>query len=108
MRLMSMAEIRVDPYPALTAFLVARYREELLILRHRVSVASRRAGKATAKRQIRSLVGRLKVVESWAAWLESDAGAAADFSAHFLAEQTLRQLVFEYVDHPDYRQEWRP
>jgi len=107
MQLISMTEnVAVDPYPALAAFLLNRYDEELIELRRQLTQASRRNGKATTRRKIRSLLGRRRIVEAWSSWLDGYTGD--DFNPYFLAQQTLRQLASEYEDHPGYRTEWRP
>ena len=53
-----------------------------------------------SERRVRDVEAKRQIVDRCA--------SIADGSAWDLAEEVLRLLALPYVDHPDYREEWRP
>lgn len=64
----------------------------------------------TATRMLRRVeAGRaiLDLADKAREWVEVSAGATAGY-AKLIITDTLRYLIAEFSDHPDYRQDWKP
>lgn len=96
---------------SLTDFLTARYDEDERVWRD-VAFSTRRHGKRLAQRMVADIAAKRQIVELATDAARGECDAAADRGWDVSEVDTdggaiLRHLASVYVDHPDFREEWK-